>query len=114
MNAGVSGEITRVKRLKKNKVAFGFSTLVRNQIFTASRGVISSFLISAWISICHDFVLIAQIQRYMRYAAPMNFIIWNRSIDWEMMSAIQARQYAIWIEIQSQNPTAVHKPVFLE
>ena len=35
---GVVGDITRVNRLRKKRVAFGFKTFVKKPILTASKG----------------------------------------------------------------------------
>ena len=40
---GVFGEMTMVNKLKKNTVAFGFKTFVKNPIFIAEKVDISAF-----------------------------------------------------------------------
>ncbi len=54
----VSGEITNVNKLKKNIVALGFNTLVKNPFHTACIGLIAGFNSSATTSILDDFASI--------------------------------------------------------
>jgi len=46
-NSGVEAPITKVKRLRKKSVAFGFSTLVKNPILKAFKRLISEECCSA-------------------------------------------------------------------
>ena len=52
---GVSGDMTRVNKLRKKRVAFGLRTFVRKPIFTADIADISSFLWCSPSSIFDDF-----------------------------------------------------------
>lgn len=54
MWAGVSGEITKVNKLKKKSVAFGFNTFVKKPIFIADRGEMSAFFACSLIFTFED------------------------------------------------------------
>ena len=54
MLRGVSGEMTKVKRLKNNKVAFGFNTFVKKPMRMADRVEMSDFWACSPISIFED------------------------------------------------------------
>jgi hypothetical protein len=88
---GVSGDITSVNKLKKNNVALGLRTFVKNHILIAARYEISSFLLFSPRSIVEDCEKIDLIPIYIKYPAHRYLITLNTSIDCDIINANQAK-----------------------
>ncbi len=109
------GEITIVNNPRKNKVAFGFKTFVKEPSRNAVFQEISGSDSTVHISIFHDHLLNKAVNHnHNKYQAPSIFIAVYTTIDWEISKANHNAQYKTWTVIPNQNQTAVQIHVFLE
>jgi len=115
----VSGQITKVKRLRKKRVALGFKTLVRNPSRSADEEDLSvdSFSLSLFdeSDVSNELVVLVSELRhiYKRYTAQAILIAVKSWIDWLIRTASHKLQYKICIPIPAQNHIAVEIPILL-